>query len=288
LASPSLPNPCPPAVPQARDQEFFPPGLRIAPIRNAAAPPDRKLTQFLTALTYVLLLVVGPYLMGVIGNSSRRPLPARFQVARLLLDEAVTWESAPQAGGNNSPGGQSLDNPNPREAGIDSAPVSRLDIPASLFDPLLGPETLREAAKIPAGTLEPAVAGRISGVGSGRGGATGNGLGLGASGSRGTARIHLGQGTEEIQLVGNSLEYQDYIPPVYPEAARLDRISGDVVVQVSIDEAGHPTKWKALEGHPLLVKASLKVLPMWNFLPITHKGKKVRATIELTIRFTLI
>jgi len=91
-----------------------------------------------------------------------------------------------------------------------------------------------------------------------------------------------------MQIESAGVDVKDYIPPEYPRIAQSAGISGDVVIEVTIDPSGRPTEWKVLEGHPALAEASLLVFPRWRFVPIQHKGQKVSATFEVRIRFTLI
>ncbi len=91
-----------------------------------------------------------------------------------------------------------------------------------------------------------------------------------------------------MQVQSVDVDVKDYIPPAYPRAAQIARISGDVVIEVTIDPSGRPMEWKVLEGHPALVEASMLVFPRWRFVPIQHNGQKVRATFEVRIRFTLL
>ena len=95
-------------------------------------------------------------------------------------------------------------------------------------------------------------------------------------------------GGDGIQVADCLVGYQDYIPPIYPLAARIAHVSGDVVIEVTIDTKGKPIKWNIIEGHPSLAAASLDVLPRWRFIPIKHKGESVNATFEVRIRFTLL
>lgn len=57
------------------------------------------------------------------------------------------------------------------------------------------------------------------------------------------------------------------VAPVYPIAAVATSVNGSVTVEVTIDAAGKPTLAKAVEGLPLLRKASEDAAIRWRFVP---------------------
>ena len=59
--------------------------------------------------------------------------------------------------------------------------------------------------------------------------------------------------------------------PVYPAAARAVRVSGTVLVQVSVDENGDVTGAWAISGHPLLRSAATQAARQAKFDPSTGK-----------------
>jgi TonB family protein len=67
--------------------------------------------------------------------------------------------------------------------------------------------------------------------------------------------------------------------PIYPELARLMRISGSVKVKVVVAPNGFPKDSKALGGHPLLVEAAIKAIHKWRWVRSTHETTE---TIEIT------
>lgn len=76
--------------------------------------------------------------------------------------------------------------------------------------------------------------------------------------------------------------------PVYPEAARKDKLEGNTVVQTVIDEQGN-IKDPAIQtssGHESLDRAALDAVSTWKFKPATLKGKPVAVLYSITIRFT--
>ncbi len=57
------------------------------------------------------------------------------------------------------------------------------------------------------------------------------------------------------------------VAPVYPTAAFTTGVNGSVTVEVTIDAAGKVTLAKAVEGFPLLRKASEDAAIGWRFVP---------------------
>jgi TonB family protein len=80
-------------------------------------------------------------------------------------------------------------------------------------------------------------------------------------------------------LAGQALKR---VAPEYPSAARLARISGSVVVELTVDEEGDVLSARATSGHPLLREAALDAAWDWKFSPTVNAGRamKVIGTIE--------
>lgn len=73
--------------------------------------------------------------------------------------------------------------------------------------------------------------------------------------------------------------------PPYPEEARAARISGTVVVQVTIDEGGNVIRVCAFHGPPLLATASERAARGAKFAPTLLDGKPVKVTGVITYNF---
>ena len=69
-------------------------------------------------------------------------------------------------------------------------------------------------------------------------------------------------------------------PIVYPPLARQTRISGDVILRVSVANDGSVSKVKVLSGHPLLVGNSQEPVKKWKFEPSTELRKDFDLTID--------
>src|SRR6266571_2040646 len=53
--------------------------------------------------------------------------------------------------------------------------------------------------------------------------------------------------------------------PAYPPLAKAARVSGAVVVEVTVDEEGNVMAARAISGHPLLKDAAVEAARGWTF-----------------------
>jgi TonB family protein len=74
--------------------------------------------------------------------------------------------------------------------------------------------------------------------------------------------------------------------PVYPEAAKQQRISGTVTIYVMVDESGHVTEAYPC-GHPILSEAALRAAYAARFSPTLLSGKPVKVRGLITYNFVL-
>jgi TonB family protein len=75
--------------------------------------------------------------------------------------------------------------------------------------------------------------------------------------------------------------------PVYPYAAKHERVYGTVIVEVTVDEMGKVITTRALCGPDLLVPASLEAARNWRFSPTTLSGKPVKVIGTIMFNFRL-
>jgi TonB family protein len=75
--------------------------------------------------------------------------------------------------------------------------------------------------------------------------------------------------------------------PSYPAIARAARASGNVAVEVLIDERGCVRSARALGGHPLLQAAAVEAARQACFAPTRLLGKPKRLEGTLSYNFTL-
>jgi len=76
--------------------------------------------------------------------------------------------------------------------------------------------------------------------------------------------------------------------PKYPEDAREEKVSGEVVIEAYVGADGKILEARAIKDpDPRLTQAALEAFKQWKFKPATTKGKPVRAKMTVTIRFAL-
>ena len=76
------------------------------------------------------------------------------------------------------------------------------------------------------------------------------------------------------------------VTPVYPAIARQINASGEVQVEILIDETGRVIQAKAVSGHPMLRAAAEDASRKWVFKPTLLDGKPVKQQGNLTFVFT--
>ena len=73
--------------------------------------------------------------------------------------------------------------------------------------------------------------------------------------------------------------------PVYPSIALVTRASGEVSVQVTVDENGDVTEARAVSGHPLLRQAAERAARRAKFKPEVFDGEPVAVSGVLNYTF---
>jgi TonB family protein len=74
-------------------------------------------------------------------------------------------------------------------------------------------------------------------------------------------------------------------PPGYPEIARASKASGNVTVQITIDEQGNVISANAVSGHPLLQGAAVAAARQARFTPTYLQGEPVKVTGQIMYTF---
>lgn len=267
----------------------LPPGLQVHPIQAACAPPNRRLTFSISFVALTTLAAGSIYLSILSQRLSLLAAQVPPRTIALLLYE----------GGDGQPvgrlatgGGRTQDQVN--QPVLDptlKALSTRLDSTDEPTEPLLPrddvPDKPMELLNLQPNLLPGLASGTGNGLGTGLGNENGNGLGAGLGRGRGSTWIHSTHGDEDLKVAVSFLDVHDYVPPEYPTAAVFARVSGVVILRVTIDSLGTPVRWDVIEGDPLLVAATLKVFPRWHFIPPVYHGEKVGATFEVGVRFTL-
>lgn len=77
------------------------------------------------------------------------------------------------------------------------------------------------------------------------------------------------------------------VNPTYPPLAKAARVSGSVVVEVTIDHDGNVTSARAVSGHPLLRDPAIAAARGWRFKPTLLSGQPVNVVGIITFNFHL-
>ncbi len=75
------------------------------------------------------------------------------------------------------------------------------------------------------------------------------------------------------------------IEPIYPPLARMTRIQGKVVLQLTIGVDGRVVEVRTLSGHPLLLQAALDAVRQWEYKPFTMNSKARETAVDVTLDF---
>src|SRR5436853_4621592 len=75
------------------------------------------------------------------------------------------------------------------------------------------------------------------------------------------------------------------VEPVYPPLAKAAKVSGAVVVEVTIDEDGKVIAARAISGHPLLKDSAVEAARGWTFTPTQLSNVPVKVIGTLTFNF---
>jgi TonB family protein len=76
-------------------------------------------------------------------------------------------------------------------------------------------------------------------------------------------------------------------PPVYPQMAKTQRITGAVIIDALIDANGHVASMAIVSGPALLQESAKDALSHWKYAPAQLHGKPVPMHMKVTIQFKL-
>ncbi len=75
--------------------------------------------------------------------------------------------------------------------------------------------------------------------------------------------------------------------PSYPQEAQDAKVTGAVVVEITVNEEGNVVSARAVSGHPLLRDAAVEAARQWQFTPTQLQGEAVKVVGTLTFNFQL-
>src|SRR6266404_558024 len=103
----------------------------------------------------------------------------------------------------------------------------------------------------------------------------------------GLAQTDNPQPSKMIRKSGGMLQASatNRVEPVYPSLARAARVSGAVVVEVTVDEEGNVISARAVSGHPFLKDSAVTAARGWTFQQTKLSGVPVKVIGLLTFSF---
>ena len=94
----------------------------------------------------------------------------------------------------------------------------------------------------------------------------------------GTNRIRISSGVADSLI-------RHKVDPVYPQEARENHITGDVILKAIIDRQGNITNVEVLRGDPILVESAVKAVKKWKYRPYILDGEAIEAETTVKIQY---
>ena len=76
------------------------------------------------------------------------------------------------------------------------------------------------------------------------------------------------------------------VAPVYPAIAQSARVTGDVVIEATVDEEGKVADARVVKSVPLLDQAALDAVKQWEYRPSLLNGVPTPVVMTVTVKFT--
>jgi protein TonB len=77
------------------------------------------------------------------------------------------------------------------------------------------------------------------------------------------------------------------VDPVYPDLARLSRVTALVILEAEVDTRGHVKSVRVLRGHPLFDESAMEALRQWRYQPLLLNGEPYGFVLTVTMGFQL-
>lgn len=76
-----------------------------------------------------------------------------------------------------------------------------------------------------------------------------------------------------------------HVSPVYPADARSANVSGVVILEATLDQAGNVTNARVLRSIPMLDEAAVQAVQQWRYTPAILHGVAVPVIMTVTVNF---
>jgi periplasmic protein TonB len=77
------------------------------------------------------------------------------------------------------------------------------------------------------------------------------------------------------------------VEPIYPGVAVSGKITGTVILEATVDDAGAVIDVKVLRSLPVLDQAAVKAVRQWRYQPLVLNGKPEPFILVVTVTFSL-
>ena len=77
------------------------------------------------------------------------------------------------------------------------------------------------------------------------------------------------------------------VQPEYPPEAREQRVQGEVVLRIMVNQEGDVSKVSLISGHPLLAPAAMDAVKQWKYRPFLLNGQPLEVDTEAVVNFRL-
>ena len=86
------------------------------------------------------------------------------------------------------------------------------------------------------------------------------------------------------------VNYQSNPPPIYPRAAIVQNLQGEVVVWVEVSVVGEPLQVRVehSSGHSILDDAAVRAVWKWKFSPASLCQVAIKSQVRIPIRFRIV
>lgn len=264
-----------------------------APVQRFAFAESVKARRS-TASIWTAVVAHAVVLIAVFALAARHQLMSK-QVAIVPLNELVPPPPLPLSARQIGGGGGTHD----------VAPVSRGRLPElaqqQIVPPKAPPMDAPKLAVMPTVVVQPdlkmatnslpnfgmpnAPAATVGSLGTGSGGGVGsgngNGIGAGSGGNVGGGVYHLGGGVRAPIVVHQ-------VDPEFSEEARKAKFSGNVLVDLIVDEQGNPSHVRVVRGVGLgLDEKAVEAVRQYRFKPATKDGKPVKVELTVDVNFQI-
>ena len=101
---------------------------------------------------------------------------------------------------------------------------------------------------------------------------------LGRKDKQPVAPLVVGGDVKQARLISS-------VPPVYPQLAKYQHLSGDVMIDALIDVHGNVSTMKVISGPAMLHQAAMDALRQWKYQPATLNGQAMAMHVTVTMQF---